>query len=158
MPMEEFDFGSSECSTEDLEHANNPNLWLCGASKSSMRTDGSQWCKEVMIEDYMPYLFQEELMEPVEWIHCLATLDATTLQSGPKFCDEDGYDVHPLNMIDVVEPQYEELQVSNLMVEEVSVEDVLIERVNPDESRSELTNEPLDDKDWEVSEGELEKI
>ena len=36
MPMEEFDSGSSECSTDDLEHANNPNLWLCGASKSSV--------------------------------------------------------------------------------------------------------------------------
>ena len=96
-------------------------------------------------------------MEPVEWIHCLATLDATVLQSSPTFCDEDGYDVHPLNMIDVVEPQYEELQVSNLLVKEVSVEDVSIERVNPDESGSELIDEPLDDKDWEVFEGELEK-
>ena len=59
MPMEEFDSGSFECSTHDLEHANNPNLWLCGASKSSMQTDGSQWCKEVLDEDYMPYPFQE---------------------------------------------------------------------------------------------------
>ena len=57
MPMEEFNFGSSECSTEDLEHAKNSNLWLCGASKSSMQTDRSQWCKEVMTEDYMPYQF-----------------------------------------------------------------------------------------------------
>ena len=41
MPMEEFDSRSFECSTESLEQANNPNLWLCGASKSSMQIDGS---------------------------------------------------------------------------------------------------------------------
>ena len=51
MPMEEFDSCSSECSTKDLEHANNPNLWLCGASKSSMQTNGSHWCKEVFNEN-----------------------------------------------------------------------------------------------------------
>ena len=79
MPMEEFDSGSSECSTDDLKHANNPNLWLCGASKSSVQTDGTKWCRDVMTEDYMPCSFPEELMEPVEWIHCLATLDTTVL-------------------------------------------------------------------------------
>ena len=124
MPMEEFKSGSSECSTDDLEHANNPNLWLCGASKSSVQTDGTKWCRDVMIEDYMPSSFLEELMEPVEWIHCLATLDTTVLQSGPRFCDDDGYDVHPLHMIDVVNCEENESQISNLLVDEVSVEDI----------------------------------
>ena len=41
MPMEEFDSRSSECSSKSSKQANNPNLWLCGASKSSMQTDGS---------------------------------------------------------------------------------------------------------------------
>ena len=68
MPMEEFDLGSSECSTDDLEHANNLNLWLCGASKSSVQTDGTKWCRDVLTEDYMPCSFPEELMEPVEWV------------------------------------------------------------------------------------------
>ena len=45
MPIEEFDSDSSECSTDDLKHANNPNLWLCGASKSSVQTDETKWCR-----------------------------------------------------------------------------------------------------------------
>ena len=109
MPMEEFDSGSSECSTEDSKNANDPNLWLCGASRTTIQTDGSEWCKDVMKEDYMPCTFPEDLMEPVEWIHCLATLDTTVLRAGPQFCDEDGYDSHPLYVIDAIEPPTDEL-------------------------------------------------
>ena len=43
MPMEEFDSGSSECSSKSSDQRENPHLWLCGASKTSMQTDGSQW-------------------------------------------------------------------------------------------------------------------
>ena len=147
MPMEEFDSGSSECSIDDPERANNPNLWLCGASRSSVQTDGTKWCRDVMTEDYMPCSFCEELMEPVEWIHCLATLDTTVLQPGPKFCDDDGYDVHPLHMIDVVNFEENESQISNLLVDEVSVEDIPTERVYPSESEGEFSDIPLDDDD-----------
>ena len=99
-------------------------------------------------------------MEPVEWIQCLATLDTTALQPGPgpKFCDDDGYDVHPLHMIDIVYSEENESQISNLLVDEVSVEDVPTERVCPRESEGEFSDVPLDDDDWEVPEVEAEKI
>ena len=113
---------------------------------------------DIMTKDYMPCSFPEELMDPVEWIHCLATLDTTVLQPRPKFCDDDGYDVHPLHMIDVVNSEENESQVSNLLVDEVSVEDIPTERVYPSESEGEFSDIPLDDDNWEVPEEELEKI
>lgn len=88
----------------------------------------------------------------------LATLDTIVLQPRPKFCDDDGYDVHPLHMTEVLEPNIEKLQVANLLVDEVSVEDIPLERVNPSESKSEFFDIPLDEDDWEVPEEDLDKI
>ena len=114
MPIEEFNFGSLECSTESTEQANNPNLWICGASRLSMQAGSSHWRQEVEKEDYIPCKFPEELMEPLEWMHCLITLDANVTRLGPKFCDEEGYDIHPLNMISIVNSVEEETPISNL--------------------------------------------
>ena len=30
-------------------------------------TDGSEWCKDVMDESYIPIPFQEEKLKPAEW-------------------------------------------------------------------------------------------
>ena len=117
MPMEEFDSGSSECSSESSDQPENPHLWLCGASKTSMQTDGSQWQKEVEKEDYFPCPFPEEEMEPLEWIHSLISLDTMHVRPGPKFCDEEGYDIHPLNMISLVEPNDPEFNIPHLLLD-----------------------------------------
>ena len=147
MPMEEFDSGSSECSTEILEQANNPNIWLCGASKSSMQTDGSQWHREVEKEDYIPCPFPMELMEPVQWMHCLITLDTNVTRSGPKFSDEEGYGIHPLNMISLAYCVEDETPIPNLLVDEVSIEDVSIKPINLGEENSELTLKSSNEED-----------
>ena len=117
MPMDEFDSGSFKCSFESSKQANNPNLWLCGASKSSTQIDSSQWHREVEKGDYIPCTFPEELMEPVEWMHCLIILDTIVTRPGPKFYDENGYDIHPLNMISIVDSLEKETPISNLLVE-----------------------------------------
>ena len=124
MPMEEFDSRSFECSTKSTEQANNPNLWLCGASKSTMQTDGLQWHKEVEKEDNISCPFPEELMELVEWMHCLITLNTTVTRPRLKFCDDNGYDIYPLNMISIVDSIEKQTPISNLLVDEVSIEDV----------------------------------
>ena len=100
MPMEEFDsassknFGSND--EENLEIS-----WICGASKASMVTDGSEWHKEVQNNSFTPVPYPETF-EPVEWPHCLATIDVSTLNHGTKSCDEDGYDIVPIRMIGVI--------------------------------------------------------
>ena len=53
-------------------------------------------------------------MEPLEWPHCLATIDVSTLNHGIKFYDEDGYDIIPIRMVQFLGGH-----------EEVLVEDVL---------------------------------
>ena len=100
--MEEFDLASSENSNSSDE-PQRKNLWMCGASKASVVTDGSEWCKDVMDKAYVPIPYPEEKFEPVEWPHCLATLDVCTLNHGTKFCDEDGYDIIPIRMVAVIE-------------------------------------------------------
>ena len=66
-----------------------------------------------MDEAYFPTPFPEHKMEPLEWPHCLATIDVSTLNHGIKFCDEDGYDIVPIPMVQVLGGH-----------DEVSVEDV----------------------------------
>ena len=84
MPMEEFD----SASFENLSSFNNDqreNMWMCGASKASMVNDGSEWCREVMDEAYVLIPYPEEKFEPVNWLHCLATLDVCTVNHGTNF-------------------------------------------------------------------------
>ena len=40
---------------------------MCGASRKSVMTDGSEWCKEVMDEAYIPIPFLEEKLKLAEW-------------------------------------------------------------------------------------------
>ena len=120
MMMEEFNSGSiealDETSSKDQEH-----LWLCGASKTSKQADGSKWCRYVMDEAYFPTPFPEHNMEPLEWPHCLATIDVSTLNHGIKFSDEDGYDIVPICMVQVLGGHDE------VLVEDVSdVDDMTI--------------------------------
>lgn len=85
------------------EKKNQENLWVCGASRTSIVTDGSEWCKDVMDEAYVPIPFSEEKLEPLQWKHVLATLDVCTLNHGIKFCDEEGYDIVPICMVRVMD-------------------------------------------------------
>lgn len=70
-------------------------IFGCVELPKPLQIDGLEWCRDVMNKDYMPCTFPEELIESIEWIHCLATLDTNILHPEPKFCDEDGYDAHP---------------------------------------------------------------
>ena len=95
MPMEEFDSASSEqldSSNEDQRE----NLWMCGASKASMVTDKSEWCRDLMDKAYVPIPYPEKKFEPVEWMHCLATLDVSTVNHEIKFYDKEDYDIIPI--------------------------------------------------------------
>ena len=140
-----------------MDQPENPHLWLCGASKTSVQIDGSQWQKEVEKEDYIPCPFPEEKMEPLEWIHSLISLDTMHVRPGPKFCDEEGYDIHPLNMISLVESNELEINIPHLLLDEVSVESVFPDTPSPRSEKSELEEE-VSDEDWEVPKEELDKV
>ena len=100
--MEEFDSASSEISNSSKEEIRE-NLWVCGASKASLVTDGSKWCKEAMNDTYVPISYLEEKLEPMEWMHCLIAIDVCTINHGIKFCNEKGYDITPIQIISIVE-------------------------------------------------------
>ena len=97
-------------------------------------------------------------MEPIEWMHYLITLDTTITRPGPKFCDEDGCNIHPLNMISIVDSVEKETPISNPLVDEVSIKDVPIEQTNPSEEKNKLTYKSSNEDDWEVPEEELDKV
>ena len=109
-------------------------------------------------EDYIPCPFLEEELEPLEWMHGLISIDTMHVRPGPKFCDEEGYDVHPLHMISLVEPNEPESHVPIvLLVDEVSVESVFQDTSSLAEGKNEK-NEERSDEDWEVPEEELDKV
>ena len=96
-------------------------------------------------------------MEPLEWIHSLISLDTMHVRKGPKFCDEEGYDVHPLNMISLVESDEPEINIPHLLLDEVSVESVFPDTPSVGSGKSELEEE-VSDEDWEVLDEELDKV
>ena len=69
------------------------------------------------------------------------------LRPRPKFCDDNGYDIHPLNMISIVNSLEKETPISNLLVDEVSIEDVPTGQFNPDEKKSKLTYKSINEDD-----------
>ena len=86
-------------------------------------------------------------MERVEWMHYLITLDMNFMRPRPKFCDKDGYNIHPLNMISIVDSMEKETPISNLLVDEVSIEDVPIEQSDPGEEKSKMTRKSSNEDD-----------
>ena len=97
-------------------------------------------------------------MEPVEWMHYLITLDANVPRPGPKFYDEEGYDIHPFNMISLVNSVEEETPISNLLIDEVSVEDVHREPTSQDKEDGKPSPKSSNEEDWQVLEEELDKV
>ena len=110
-PVEEFDSSSLDASQQTLAKER-ANLWICGASGRSIRTDGSEWCRDVIDEAYMPAPFDSDAFEPTEWPHCLAAIDVSALPRPTKFCDPDGYDIIPIRMIQLIEPKLEDPKMS----------------------------------------------
>ena len=100
MLVEEFDLASSETSSSFSKEP--ANLWICGASKASMLTNGIEWRKEVTDDAFVPIPYLEEKFEPNEWAHCLATIDVSALNHGTKSCDEDEYNIVPIQMIGIL--------------------------------------------------------
>ena len=157
MPMEEFDSESSQISNSSKEETRE-NLWMCGASRASMAMDSSEWCKDAMNNAYVPVPYPEEELEPMEWMHCLTTIDVCMINHGIKFCDEEGYDIIPIQMvatIKVVENDISHLTKERFHHKEVSIKD-LFDAKNADGELSE--NEKLVKDDFDVQEFELEKI
>ena len=99
LPIEKIDSALSEASlpTKSLEDAQ--KIWMCNASRASLRPDGSEWCKDVMDGTSMPYPCKQECFEPLEWPHVLSTFDIYVNLKPIKFCTLEGYDIQPFLMI-----------------------------------------------------------
>ena len=64
-----------------------------------------------MDEVYVPVPFPEDVIDAHEWMHILSTIDVCTIPRGTQFCDEDGYDIVPIRMINLAHygPHMEEV-------------------------------------------------
>ena len=123
-----------------------------------MLTDGSEWCKEVEIDQFIHVPYPEEKFEPVKWGHCLVAIDVCTLNHGKKFCDEEGYDIVPIQMVAIVNDDRVEsnpMEKERFHWEEVLVEDLPLAKSANDELCGD--DNDLDD-DFIVLESELEKV
>ena len=48
----------------------------------------------------VPYL--EKNFEPLEWSHCVVSIDVCIMNHGTKVCDKEGYDIIPIWMVGVI--------------------------------------------------------
>ena len=62
--------------------------------------------RSVTDEAYVPEPFPEVELEPLEWVQILATLDVCVNDVNPtNFCDEQGFDIVPFQMMNVINEQ-----------------------------------------------------
>ncbi|MCO5581536.1 hypothetical protein L7F22_035422 [Adiantum nelumboides] len=100
-PVEDFDSATAmEDSVPSWLKSKAP-LWVCGASEcGSHENDESMENRSFKDSDYILVPFPEERMEPLVWTQILATLDICVNELTPtRFCDDEGYDLIPFNMI-----------------------------------------------------------
>ena len=100
-PVEEFNSGSSD-ETESTLSVDKAGLWVCGTSCKNLKPEDVVIDRSVTDEAYVPLPFPEHLIDPQEWIHVLATLSICALPKQTQFCDSEGYDIIPIQMISVV--------------------------------------------------------
>ena len=61
--------------------------------------------RAMMDDGYVFIPFPKHQIDPQEWIHALSTLDVCALPKLARFCDQDGYDIIPIQMMDVFKPK-----------------------------------------------------
>lgn len=76
-----------------------------------------------MIHNF-PILFLKARMEPLEWPHCFATIDISTLGHGVKFCEKEGNNIVSLRIFQLVDNQEETNQMMLFLAHKVSIGDV----------------------------------
>ena len=94
----------------------------------------------------------------MEWMHCLVAIDVCKINHGIKFCNEEGYDIIPIQMVAIVkanEDNSSHLTKERFHHKEVSIKD-LFDVKNADGELSE--NEKLVKDYFDVVELDLEKV
>ena len=86
---------------------------MCEASDNEVEHPESD--DEGESETYVSEPFPERELEPHGWTDILATLDVCTNKVIPTmFCDEEGYDLFPFQMVKVLQPTEEGAKVDDL--------------------------------------------
>lgn len=155
--MEDFDSVSSKNLDSFEDEIAKKTLWMCGASLGTMLTDEFKWCKDVQREDYIPIPYPKQKFEPIEWAHCLATLDVCKLNHKTKFYDEEGCDIIPIKMVTILNTDLvDEIPLAKEIFhqEEVCVEDLTLAKSANDEFCKDVDS----DDDFIVLESKLEKV
>ena len=81
---------------------------MCGASKNGDQKEKEKEKERSELNDYIPEPFPEHKFEPLGWNDVLATVTICVNEVIPTlFCDEDGFDVIPIQMVNVLETQEE---------------------------------------------------
>ena len=78
------------------------HLWMCGASDNDNASKEGDDSREKPDAAYVLEPFPKKEFKPLGWIDVLATLDVCVDKITPiVFCDEEGYDIMPLQMVNV---------------------------------------------------------
>ena len=83
------------------------HLWMCVASENGNQKEQER--KESVHDDYITKPFPKHKFEPLGWMDVLATVTICVNDVNPTlFCDEEGYDVILVQMVNVLTIQDED--------------------------------------------------
>ena len=97
-PIDKYDSITTHRSRVPAWEQAQAHLWMCGDFDQGSLDENHCIHHRAMDEkEYIPKPFLEDLFEPLEWTHVLATLDVCTNKiTQTQFCDEEGNDIIPL--------------------------------------------------------------
>ena len=106
-PVEDFEFATISYSKPSWI-GKPTHLWMCGTSKNRDQKERER--KESELNYYILKPFLEHKFEPLGWNDVLAIVTICVNDVTPTlFCDEDGFDVIPIQMVNVINIQGENI-------------------------------------------------
>ncbi|MCO5583534.1 hypothetical protein L7F22_037445 [Adiantum nelumboides] len=99
---------------------------------------------------YTPEPFPEHLLEALEWTQILATMDVCINASMPtKFCNDDGYDVIPIQMISTIHIEEEPEETKELMRAQQVFSDLYYDAIDEWEGQDDTSEDSRSEKERE---------
>ena len=104
-PVEEFESATSDFTPHaHTDFTSEKDAWICQIPTQDLLEEDERMVDNITQKgEYIPIPFQEDDIDPYEWLHTLSTIDVCALPPQTQFCDERGYEIVPIRVITVVE-------------------------------------------------------
>ena len=125
-PIEDVDTTSYDTNKElSSEETQEERAWLCEVYKHASIQENMRLVENLERDEaYMPHPNSTDKIEEHVWMQVLSTIDVSAFSRRTRFCNELGYDIEPILMIDVKGDINDEIEPLYWAKDEISIRDL----------------------------------